>query len=38
MTIDEARSLLSRYRSGDTVCISSNEWAEALEAAHQACR
>ena len=33
MTIDEARELLKRYREGDTVCISSPEWADALDAA-----
>lgn len=33
MTIDQARNLLTRYQSGETVCISSPEWADALEAA-----
>lgn len=33
MTPDEARELLRRYRAAETACISSLEWADAVEAA-----
>ncbi len=36
MDITEAKNLLDRYRSGDTVCISSPEWAMALSVALEA--